>query len=116
MNKKRSQMIFPFPDLLAPGCRLEKRVTLMDAAAQSSTAAGRENKEVSLTQNPAAEAKEGEGAKDEGGQNSSKTNGEADDKTSGGRQSTKYKTVSYRRIRKGNTKQRIDEFEAMMNS
>lgn len=27
----------------------------------------------------------------------------------------KYSTVSYRRIRKGNTKQRIDEFESMMH-
>ncbi|XP_068264335.1 ermin [Nyctibius grandis] len=27
----------------------------------------------------------------------------------------RYNTISYRRIRKGNTKQRIDEFESMMN-
>ncbi|XP_029460755.1 ermin [Rhinatrema bivittatum] len=28
---------------------------------------------------------------------------------------SKYNTVSYRKIRKGNTKQRVDEFESMMN-
>lgn len=28
---------------------------------------------------------------------------------------TKYNTVCYRKIKKGNTKQRIDEFESMMN-
>uniref|UniRef100_A0A8C5PYV7 Ermin n=1 Tax=Leptobrachium leishanense TaxID=445787 RepID=A0A8C5PYV7_9ANUR len=28
---------------------------------------------------------------------------------------SRYDTVSYRKIRKGNTKQRIDEFESMMN-
>ncbi|XP_068101855.1 ermin isoform X2 [Hyperolius riggenbachi] len=28
---------------------------------------------------------------------------------------SRYNTVSYRKIRKGNTKQRIDEFESMMN-
>ncbi|KAJ8282387.1 hypothetical protein COCON_G00049060 [Conger conger] len=31
------------------------------------------------------------------------------------RSSAKYNTVSYRKIRKGNTKQRIDEFESMMH-
>lgn len=28
---------------------------------------------------------------------------------------SRYNTISYRKIRKGNTKQRIDEFESMMN-
>nr|XP_029375560.1 ermin [Echeneis naucrates] len=41
---------------------------------------------------------------------------EMEAKEDGSRPSSKYKTVSYRRIRKGNTKQRIDEFEAMTNS
>lgn len=29
---------------------------------------------------------------------------------------SRYNTISYRKIRKGNTKQRIDEFESMMHS
>ncbi|XP_036401936.1 ermin-like [Megalops cyprinoides] len=37
-------------------------------------------------------------------------------KSANGDSCTKYNTVSYRKIRKGNTKQRIDEFESMMNS
>ncbi|KAG7464096.1 hypothetical protein MATL_G00183600 [Megalops atlanticus] len=37
-------------------------------------------------------------------------------KSANGDSGTKYNTVSYRKIRKGNTKQRIDEFESMMNS
>nr|XP_019969169.1 PREDICTED: moesin-like [Paralichthys olivaceus] len=97
------------------GLKLEKQATAMDAASQSSVATASENERISANQNPAMEAKEGEGAKEEGGQNSAKMNGEAGDKKSDGRQSSKYKTVSYRRIRRGNTKQRIDEFEAMMN-
>uniref|UniRef100_A0A667X445 Ermin n=1 Tax=Myripristis murdjan TaxID=586833 RepID=A0A667X445_9TELE len=52
----------------------------------------------------------------EAGQNSLQGNGEDDDKKNDGHQKAKYKTVSYRRIRKGNTRQRIDEFESMINS
>lgn len=48
--------------------------------------------------------------KEDGGENSTE-----EEKKNGSHQSSKYKTVSYRKIRKGNTKQRIDEFEAMMN-
>lgn len=86
----------------------------MDAAAQSSL-----SKEPCPTQNspstgnPVTEVKEGKGDKEEGGQKS--PNGKADDKKKGSHQSSKYKSVSYRKIRRGNTRQRIDEFESMMN-
>ncbi|XP_035006701.2 uncharacterized protein LOC118103659 [Hippoglossus stenolepis] len=105
----------PLTDRPTSGLKLENKGTGMDAAAQSSVETGRESTKLGPNQNPAMEAKEGEGAKEEGGQNSPDMNGEADDKKSGSRQSSKYKTVSYRRIRRGNTKQRIDEFESMMN-
>ncbi|CAB1459183.1 unnamed protein product [Pleuronectes platessa] len=113
------------PDLLvmradsdreASDLKLENNVTVMDAAPQASVETGPESNKLGQNQNPAMEAKEGEGAKEVGGQNSPDMNGEADDKKSGSRQPSKYKTVSYRRIRRGNTKQRIDEFESMMNS
>lgn len=97
----------------------------MDAAAESSLRVGRGSKELSPTQksfskgNPGMDVKEDKGDKEEGGKISHNMNGEtdaADDKKNGSRQSSKYKTVSYRRIRRGNTRQRIDEFEAMMDS
>lgn len=86
----------------------------MDAAAQSSMELSPTESQ-SGTGNPVMEAKEDKGDREEGGQSYPKMNGEADDKKNGSCQSTKYKTVSYRKIRKGNTKQRIDEFEAMIN-
>lgn len=41
---------------------------------------------------------------------------EAEEKKNKSLPPSKYKTVSYRRIRKGNTKQRIDEYEAIIST
>lgn len=65
------------------------------------------------TANPGSDMKEGGGNHDEEGQNSQNSKG--DDKKKAGHQAAKYKSVSYRKIRRGNTRQRIDEFESMMN-
>ncbi|XP_044200630.1 moesin-like [Thunnus albacares] len=94
---------------LQTGCSLEGKETLMDAEQGSKDVTPTPSKEEGeLKETPVAEVKEEE--------NSSKMNGESDDKKNGGEETTKYKTVSYRKIRRGNTRQRIDEFEAMMNS
>lgn len=100
-------------------CRPEEKVASMDAGAQTSSRAGTGGNESCLTQNapglgiPETEVKEGRDDTGEGGQNS--LNAKVDDKKKGSHQSSKYKSVSYRKIRKGNTRQRIDEFESMMN-
>ncbi|KAK5847466.1 hypothetical protein PBY51_016590 [Eleginops maclovinus] len=88
--------------------RLKKRVTLVDPEASLMAEGG--------TQNPSNPMVEGKPDKEEPGQNSRLMNGKADNKKNSTQQRSKFKTVSYRRIRRGNTRQRIDEFEAMMDS
>lgn len=87
----------------------------MDAASQTLFVSGPRSKEVPLTQNlPAtrpwrAQVKEVKADKIEGDQLGKMAAAQP------GYRLSKYKSMSYKRIRKGNTKQKIDEFESRMN-
>uniref|UniRef100_A0A673ZNW4 Ermin n=1 Tax=Salmo trutta TaxID=8032 RepID=A0A673ZNW4_SALTR len=68
----------------------------------------------SLDQEPEEECEEEEEGLNRGGPQSGGR--QSPDEKPGSKNASKYSTVSYRKIRKGNTKQRIDEFESMVNT